>query len=128
MCVMMGGTPVGAPIVGWVGEMVGARWAVAAGGIVALAAGLGALLVQLRRRGAEPAAQPDAATVPDTAAAPDSAQDTVQAHAPLEARSTVLAQAALAARDAEPDAVQVAEPDAARTREPGQGAARAVHP
>ena len=61
MCVMMGGTPIGAPIVGWVGEVVGARWAVAAGGIVALAAGLWALLVLLRRKAAEQDAEQVAA-------------------------------------------------------------------
>jgi MFS family permease len=34
----MGSTPVGGPIVGWIGEHVGPRWALATGGIACLAA------------------------------------------------------------------------------------------
>ena len=37
MAVFMGGTPLGSPIIGWVGEHVGARWTIVLGGIVALA-------------------------------------------------------------------------------------------
>ncbi|MFC5997875.1 MFS transporter [Quadrisphaera sp. GCM10027208] len=37
MAIFMGGTPVGAPIVGWVGEVFGARWTIAVGGLVSLA-------------------------------------------------------------------------------------------
>jgi len=48
MCVIQGGTPIGAPIVGWIGEVVGARWAVAVSGLIALAAGLCALVVVMR--------------------------------------------------------------------------------
>ena len=32
MMVLMGGTPVGAPILGWVGEVFGARWTLIGGG------------------------------------------------------------------------------------------------
>jgi len=37
MAIFMGGTPIGAPIIGWAGENFGARWAVILGGLVALA-------------------------------------------------------------------------------------------
>ncbi len=36
MMTLMGGTPVGAPIVGWVGETFGARWTLIGGGIATL--------------------------------------------------------------------------------------------
>jgi MFS family permease len=36
MAVFMGGTPVGSPIIGWIGEHVGARWTIIVGGVVAL--------------------------------------------------------------------------------------------
>lgn len=42
MLVFMGGTPVGAPVIGWVGEQWGPRWTLIVGGIVsALAAAVG---------------------------------------------------------------------------------------
>lgn len=45
LMVFMGGTPIGAPVIGWVGEMFGARWTLILGGVltvlgVAVAAGL----------------------------------------------------------------------------------------
>src|SRR4051812_30806115 len=36
MAVCMGGTPIGSPIIGWIGENVGARWTIVLGGVVAL--------------------------------------------------------------------------------------------
>jgi MFS family permease len=36
MAVFMGGTPIGSPIIGWIGEHVGARWTIVLGGVVAL--------------------------------------------------------------------------------------------
>jgi len=44
MAIAMGGTPIGAPIVGWVADRFGPRWALGVGA----AAGFGALLVGLR--------------------------------------------------------------------------------
>lgn len=44
MAVFMGGTPLGAPIVGWVGEAFGARWTI---GLGALAVGLSVVVVAL---------------------------------------------------------------------------------
>jgi MFS family permease len=46
MAVFMGGTPIGSPIIGWIGEHVGARWTIVLGGVVALATA-GAVLVWL---------------------------------------------------------------------------------
>ena len=45
LMVFMGGTPVGAPVIGWIGEVFGARWTLLLGGVltvlgVAVAAGL----------------------------------------------------------------------------------------
>src|SRR4029453_603548 len=37
LAIFMGGTPVGAPVIGWVGEQFGARWTILLGGIVARA-------------------------------------------------------------------------------------------
>jgi MFS family permease len=31
MAIFMGGTPVGAPIIGWIGDVFGARWTIAIG-------------------------------------------------------------------------------------------------
>ena len=42
MMVLMGGTPVGAPVIGWVGETFGPRWTLVAGGTITLVAVLGA--------------------------------------------------------------------------------------
>ncbi|MBL0706825.1 MFS transporter [Sinomonas sp. JC656] len=39
MAVIQGGTPIGAPLVGWLANAVGTRWALLAGGLAALAAG-----------------------------------------------------------------------------------------
>lgn len=49
MAIFMGGTPVGAPIIGWVGEVFGARWTIAVGGIVTLLAAVAVTVVQTRR-------------------------------------------------------------------------------
>ncbi|HSK56916.1 MAG TPA: MFS transporter [Jiangellales bacterium] len=51
LMVFMGGTPLGAPIVGWVGEQFGARWSVSGGGAIALAGTLVATAVMARRTG-----------------------------------------------------------------------------
>jgi MFS family permease len=49
--VQQGTTPIGSPIVGWIGGVAGARWSVLSGGIAALAACLGGLLVLRRAPG-----------------------------------------------------------------------------
>ena len=50
MAIFMGGTPIGSPIVGWVGEQFGARWTIGLGGIVTLLAALVAAVVVVRQR------------------------------------------------------------------------------
>ncbi len=49
--VFIGSTPLGAPIVGWVGEAFGARWMLIGGGAVSMLGALVAALVVLRRDG-----------------------------------------------------------------------------
>ncbi|GAA1048911.1 MFS transporter [Arthrobacter russicus] len=49
MAVMQGGTPIGAPLVGWVGTALGPRFSLIVGGVAALLAGIAALLI-LRHR------------------------------------------------------------------------------
>jgi len=64
----LGSTPVGGPIVGWVGQDVGARWALVIGSLSALLCGILALpaLARIDRRsapGETPAAFPDSRSV-----------------------------------------------------------------
>jgi MFS family permease len=45
MTIVMGGTPIGSPIIGWVGQTLGARWTLLVGGLLTIAgAGLAAAL------------------------------------------------------------------------------------
>jgi hypothetical protein len=44
----MGGTPAGAPIIGWVGEEFGARWTLIGGGIASILGIAAAALYYLR--------------------------------------------------------------------------------
>lgn len=48
MAIFMGGTPVGAPIIGWIGDVLGARWTIAIG-TVAVALALAGVSVWLGR-------------------------------------------------------------------------------
>ena len=52
----LGSTPIGGPIVGWVGQTVGARWALVIGGLPTLVCGILALpaLTRIDRRAARP--------------------------------------------------------------------------
>jgi MFS family permease len=50
MAIFMGGTPIGSPIVGWIGGAFGARWSIAVGGLVAIVTSLVALLWVVRSR------------------------------------------------------------------------------
>jgi MFS family permease len=50
MAIFMGGTPVGAPIVGWVGGAFGPRWTILVGGLVSLVTALVALGYVVRTR------------------------------------------------------------------------------
>ncbi len=51
MMILMGGTPIGAPIVGWVGESFGARWTLIGGGAATLLGTALAVLVFSRTTG-----------------------------------------------------------------------------
>jgi MFS family permease len=50
IAVVMGGTPIGAPFVGWVVDHFGARWALGVGALSGLAAGVVALDYLIRHR------------------------------------------------------------------------------
>ncbi len=49
MVVLQGGTPIGAPLVGWIATEFGARWSLGIGAVVAIASGLVALAMMNRR-------------------------------------------------------------------------------
>ena len=49
MC-FLGGTPIGAPIVGWIANTVGPRWGMIGGGLVCMAMAVGMALYLVRRR------------------------------------------------------------------------------
>jgi MFS family permease len=49
MVVLQGGTPIGAPLVGWIATEFGARWSLGIGAVVAFASGLVALVLMNRR-------------------------------------------------------------------------------
>lgn len=49
MVVLQGGTPIGAPLVGWIATEFGARWSLGLAAVVALLAGLAALFLMNRR-------------------------------------------------------------------------------
>ncbi len=52
--VFLGSTPIGGPIVGWIAQNLGARWAIAVGAVAALGAGAWGVLADHRPRGASP--------------------------------------------------------------------------
>ena len=52
--VVQGGTPIGAPLVGWLGTEFGARWSVGGGAIISLIAGLTAVAFVLHQRHRKP--------------------------------------------------------------------------
>jgi MFS family permease len=49
LAIFLGGTPLGSPFVGWVGEVAGPRWTIGVGAIAALVAGVTALAWLVRR-------------------------------------------------------------------------------
>lgn len=49
MVVLQGGTPIGAPLIGWIATEFGARWSLGIGAAIALLAGVGALILLNRR-------------------------------------------------------------------------------
>jgi len=67
----LGSTPIGGPIVGWIGQDVGPRWALIVGGVATLACGLLALSWAMGH--ARTLAQARGATAPESGAVPESA-------------------------------------------------------
>jgi MFS family permease len=64
MTIVMGGTPIGSPIIGWVGQHFGARWTLVGGGLLTI---LGvALAVALFARPSRAAAEAAAAAEPES--------------------------------------------------------------
>lgn len=51
LMIFMGGTPAGAPLIGWVAEILGARWSLIGGGIMTAAGTLAVTLLLARRNG-----------------------------------------------------------------------------
>ena len=51
MTIVMGGTPIGSPIIGWIGQHLGARWTLVIGGAITIGGVLLALAVYTRLRG-----------------------------------------------------------------------------
>jgi predicted MFS family arabinose efflux permease len=50
MMIFIGGTPLGAPLVGWIGEVAGARWTLWLGGLATAVGVLAASALYLRTR------------------------------------------------------------------------------
>jgi MFS family permease len=59
LAIALGGTPVGAPIVGWIADTFGPRWALGAGAVAGLLAAIVAIVYLGRRRDANAGAGPD---------------------------------------------------------------------
>jgi MFS family permease len=51
LMVFMGGTPLGSPFIGWIGEQFGARWTLIAGGGLTILGVLASVAVFTRGRG-----------------------------------------------------------------------------
>ncbi len=59
MMVFQGATPIGSPIVGWIGQQFGARWAIGIGGITAVMVSVAALLWVVRSMHVQVRFRPD---------------------------------------------------------------------
>jgi MFS family permease len=59
----LGSTPIGGPVVGWVGQVIGPRWALVIGGLPTVVCGILALpaLTRIDRRAAQSAGPAEAA-------------------------------------------------------------------
>jgi MFS family permease len=70
MTIVMGGTPIGSPIIGWIGEQYGARWTLLGGGILTILGVLVAVALFARpaRARAESLAQGELEPAPAEAA------------------------------------------------------------
>jgi MFS family permease len=78
----LGSTPIGGPIVGWIGQDAGARWSLTVGGVATLVCGVAALpaLTRIDRRraeaghGHEPAAPDEVGQAPEALHGPEAEQ------------------------------------------------------
>ncbi|NHA01613.1 MFS transporter [Nocardioides sp. W3-2-3] len=57
MTIVMGGTPLGSPFIGWIGQHYGARWTLVVGGVLVLA-GVGLAVLVRRLAGRDAPARP----------------------------------------------------------------------
>lgn len=69
MAIFLGGTPIGAPILGWIGAQFGARWTIGVGGILAVVTALAAAVWSLHAREARSDEPFEPYVVPEPAAA-----------------------------------------------------------
>jgi MFS family permease len=44
LMIFLGGTPLGSPVIGWVGQTIGPRFAMAMGGVITIIAALGTII------------------------------------------------------------------------------------
>lgn len=51
LMIFMGGTPIGSPFIGWLGDVAGARWTLIGGGLITLVGVLGSVAVYVNSRG-----------------------------------------------------------------------------
>jgi len=63
MTIVMGGTPIGSPIIGWVGQHFGARWTLLGGGMLTILGVVLAVALFARPRRDEADAEPERITV-----------------------------------------------------------------
>lgn len=59
MTILQGSTPIGAPVLGWVGEVAGPRWMLVCAGSVSLCGTLAAILIYRRSLNSQPAPSPE---------------------------------------------------------------------
>lgn len=65
MTIVMGGTPIGSPFIGWIGEQYGARWTLVVGGVLVLVGvGLAVLVRSIASREPSPQGAPAPAMLP----------------------------------------------------------------
>jgi MFS family permease len=66
LAIALGGTPIGAPIVGWVADRFGPRWALGVGAIAGVAAAIVGLRYLTNRAQLEPRSTPDTPDTPES--------------------------------------------------------------
>jgi len=63
--IFIGGTPLGAPAIGWVGEVFGPRWTLIAGGLLSMIGVAGSALLYLRAKRRSSTAPEPVVPLPD---------------------------------------------------------------